>query len=95
MTKQQKCHTIAEKLIMPCAKAIMANACHEDQAKKLNTIPLSNNTILRRVNNMAKDTLGQAIEELYSSPVKFCFQFDESMDVRGNAVLLGFIRHTH
>ena len=33
VAEQQKCHTIAETLIMPCAKAMVAKLCGEDQAK--------------------------------------------------------------
>ena len=52
MAKQQKCHKIAEMLIMPCAKEMVAKLCGEDQAKKLSIAPLSNNTIRRRVDDM-------------------------------------------
>ena len=92
VTKQQKCHTIAETLIMPCAKAMVAKLCGEDQAKKLSVVPLSNNTIRRRVDDMAEDILVQVIEKVKSSLVKFCLQFDESTDIASCAVLLGYIR---
>ena len=95
VAKQQKCHKIAETLIMPCAKAMVAKLCGEDQTKKLSVVPLSNNTIRRRVDDMAKDILVQVIEEVKSSPVKFCLQFDESTDIASCAVLLGYIRYVH
>ena len=95
VAKQQKCHTIAETLIMPCAKAMVAKLCGEDQAKKLSVVPLSNNTICRRVDDLAEDILVQVIEEVKSSPVKFCLQFDESTDIASCAVLLGYIRYVH
>ena len=95
VAKQQKCHTIAETLIMPCAKAMVAKLCGEDQAKKLSVTPLSNNTIRRRVDDMAEDILVQVIEEVKSSPVKLCLQFDESTDIASCAVLLGYIRYVH
>ena len=95
VAKQQKCHTIAKTLIMPCAKAMVAKLCGEDQAKKLSVVPLSNNTIRRRVDDMAEDILVQVIEEVKSSPVKFCLQFDESTDIASCAVLLGYIRYVH
>ena len=95
MAKQQKCHTIAEMLIMPCAKAMVAKLCGEDQAKKLSVVPPSNNTIRRRVDDMAKDKLVQVIEEVKSSPVKFCLQFDKFTHIASCAVLLGYIRYIH
>ena len=95
VAKQQKSHTIAEKLVLPCAKAMVAKVCGEDQAKKLNAVSLSNNTIRRRVDHMAEDILAQVIEEVKSSPVKFCLQFDESTDISSCAVPLGFIRYVY
>ena len=55
VAKHQKCHTIAETLILPCVKAMVAKVCGEDQVRKLNTACLSNNTIRRRVDDMAED----------------------------------------
>ena len=44
---------------------------------------------------MAEDILVQVIEEVKSSPFKFCLQFDESTDIASCAVLLGYIRFVH
>ena len=44
---------------------------------------------------MAENILVQVIEEVKSSPVKFCLQFDESTDIASCAVLLGYIRYVH
>ena len=76
-------------------KGMVAKLCGEDQAKKLSVVFVSNNTIRRRVDDMAEDILVQAIEEVKSSPVKFCIQFDESTDIASCAVLLGYIRYVH
>ncbi|KAK8745050.1 hypothetical protein OTU49_000428, partial [Cherax quadricarinatus] len=40
IAEQQKCHTIAENLIMPCAYEMVSKVCGEDQAKKLSVISL-------------------------------------------------------
>ena len=95
VAKKQKCHTIAKKLIMPCAKAMVAKLCGEDQGKKLSVVPLSNNTIHRQVDDMAEDILVQVIEEVKSSPVKFCLQFDKSTDIASCVVLLEYIHYVH
>ena len=73
VAKQQKCHTIAETLIMPCAKAMVAKLCGEDQAKKLSVVPLSNNTIRRRVDDMAEDIQGvhKVFRQFYNFIKKF------------------------
>ncbi|KAF2364600.1 Zinc finger BED-type [Trinorchestia longiramus] len=96
VAKQQKCHTIAENLIMPCAYEMVSKVCGEDQAKKLSVIYLSNNTIHRRIDDMASDILSQVITEIKeSSYSKFSLQFDESCDGASCAVLLGFVRYIH
>ena len=64
-------------------------------SEKLSVVPLPNNTIRRRVDDMAEDIIVQVIEEVKSSPVKFCLQFDESTDIASCEVLLGYIRYVH
>nr|XP_053633335.1 zinc finger BED domain-containing protein 5-like [Cherax quadricarinatus] len=94
--EQQKCQTIAENLIMPCAYEMVSKVCGEDQAKKLSVISLSNNTIRRRVDDMASDILPQVTTEIKESSYgKFSLQFDKSCDVASCAVLLGFVRYVH
>ncbi|KAF2355875.1 Zinc finger BED-type [Trinorchestia longiramus] len=97
VAEQQKCHTIAENLIMPCAYEMVSKVhMWEDQAKKLSVISLSNNTIHRRIDDMASDILSQVIIEIEeSSYCKFSLQFDESCDIASCAVLLGFVRYIH
>lgn len=96
VAQQQKAHTIAESLIMPCARMMVAKVCGEEQAKKLSVISVSNNTIRRRIDEMASDILAQVVQEVKNSPYnKFSLQFDESTDVSSCAILLGFIRYVH
>lgn len=76
--KQQKCHIIAENLIMPCAFGIESEVYGKDQAKKPSDISLSNNTIRRRVDGMASDILFQVPPDFKkSSYKKFSLKFDE------------------
>ena len=95
VTMQKKCDTITEKLVMPCAKEMVAKVSGQDQVTKLNIVSLSNNTIRMQVDDMADDILAQVIDEVNSSWVKFCMHFDESTNVRSCAVPLGFIRYIH
>ena len=64
-------------------------------SEKLSAVPLSNNTIRRRVDDMAEDIILQVIEEVKSSPVKFCLQLDKSTDIASCEVLLGYIRYVN
>ncbi|KAF2350211.1 Ribonuclease H-like domain [Trinorchestia longiramus] len=75
---------------------MVSKVCGEDQAKKLSVISLSNNTIHRRIDDMASDILSQIITEIKeSSYSKFSLKFDESCEVASCAVLLGFVRYIH
>jgi len=67
VTMQKKCDTITEKLVMPCAKEMVAKVSGQDQVTKLNIVSLSNNTIRMQVDDMADDILAQVIDEVNSS----------------------------
>ena len=59
----------------------------EAAARKLLTIPLSNDTVSYRIADMVKDIQYQLLERIKSSQF-FSLQRDESMDVVTNAALL-------
>ena len=48
-----KAHTIAETLIKPCAMEMVRCMLDDESAKKIDLIPLSNNTVKRRVQAIA------------------------------------------
>ncbi|KAL7639523.1 UNVERIFIED_CONTAM: hypothetical protein RMT77_010024 [Armadillidium vulgare] len=58
---------------------------------KLSQIPLSNDTISSRIDDMNDDILAQVIADLISSPGKFSLQLDETTDV-SNLCLVIFVR---
>ena len=51
----KKNHTIAEDLILPSAIGLCETALDKECAAKLKLIPFSNNTIGRRIQDMADD----------------------------------------
>jgi hypothetical protein len=55
-------------------------------------MPLSNNTVSKRIDEMAKDVKTQLVEKLRSR--KFSIQMDESTASNSEAVLTAYIRHT-
>jgi len=93
IAKEKKPHTIGENLILPAAKAMVRCTVGEDTSKKLNAIPLSNNTVQRRIVDMSNDILQQVISEVKSSTVGFTIQLDETTDVANHAQLLVFVRY--
>ena len=59
-------------------------------ADKFNAVPLSNDTVSRRVDIMATDNVDQVVAKLTGS---FVLQLDESTDVSGSTQLVGFVRY--
>lgn len=91
--KAQKPHTIGENLILPAAIA-MTSAMHGEKiASALKQIPLSNDTISNRINDIAGDIKCQLIER--AKIFRFSLQLDESTDLTSVAQLMVFIRYSH
>jgi hypothetical protein len=59
----QEAHTIAEELILPAAADMMSIMICESAGKLLSKVPLSNNTINRRIQHIAEDLNDQLIEK--------------------------------
>lgn len=85
-------HTIAEKLIVPAMKILASQICDKKQENQLNSLALSNNTVKRRIVEMADN-----IEETVVGHLKQCncfsLQVDESTDISNNANLICFVRY--
>ena len=92
IAKEKKPHTIAEKLILPCCKDIVNSMFGEESAKKLNVIPLSDNTVQRRISDISDDIKDQVINEIKEAET-FAIQLDESTDISSMAQLLVFARY--
>lgn len=91
IAKSGKNHTIGENLIIPSAIEIVSCMFGEKQANKIKSIPLSNDTVSRRINDMSYDTKEQLVRAIRGSPC-FGIQLDESTDVAGLAQLIVFVR---
>ncbi|XP_063766104.1 protein FAM200A-like [Eleginops maclovinus] len=91
VAKSKKPHTIAEQLILPAAIDMCRAMVSEECANKLKTIPLSDNTIGRRIGEMANDVKDQLMAKLQT--VLFSLQIDETTDVTNDAQLLTFVRY--
>ena len=64
----KKAFTIAEELVLPAAVDMCRELIGEAAAKKLLTIPLSNDTVSHRIVDMASDIQHQFTERIKSSP---------------------------
>lgn len=91
VAKQMKPHTIAEKLILPACREIVKVLFGEEAEKEVLKIPVSDNTVSRRIEHMSEDIEEQVLRQSRDSPL-FALQLDESTDISGQAQLLIFIR---
>ncbi|XP_035225125.1 zinc finger BED domain-containing protein 5-like [Stegodyphus dumicola] len=87
----RQAHTIAENLIGPCAKDIAKCMLGEKAAKKIELVPLSNNTVSHRINDLANYVENELLKRIKLN--YFAIQLDESTDVTNAAVLLVYIRY--
>ena len=92
IARNKKAHTIGEDLVKPCLIEAVRLVLGEEQAKKMKQIPLSNDTVKRRIAEMSSDILEQVTTELKSSP-SFAIQLNESTDVSSCSQLLVYARY--
>ncbi len=64
----------------------------DSAAAKLGAVPLSNDTVARRIEDMSNDIREQLIEFVKKSPY-YALQLDESTDIAGQAQLLTYVRY--
>ena len=77
---------------MPACKEMVKTVLGSEAASEISTIPLSADTISRRVIDMSSDTEVNMKQKINSSQ-KFSFQIDESTDVSGHTQFLAYIRY--
>ena len=92
--KTKKPYTIGEDLIKPCMLAATAEILGPEAANKLQAIPISNDTVQRRIIDMAVDVEEQLIEQVKKLRY-FAIQLDESTDLSNCAVLVCFVRYVN
>ena len=91
IAQTKRLHTIGEILIKPSA-IVMSRIMHGDKfARELEAVPLSDNTIGRRITDMAQDVKCQLTDRVKKS--KYALQLDESTDIANCAQLLVFVRY--
>ncbi|VVC43271.1 Hypothetical protein CINCED_3A015786 [Cinara cedri] len=93
IAKNKKPHTIGESLIKPRALEMVELVCGLEQRKKIEAVPLSNDTIHSRISDMSNTILEQVTSELNSTPFPFSMQLDENIDISQCSQLLVFVRY--
>lgn len=91
VAKCGKNHTIAEKLILPSAIILCKRMLGDAAAKLVATVPLSNNTVQRRITDMSNNIEETLLARLCKSDM-YALQLDESTDISKKAIMLVFTR---
>ncbi|GFW02641.1 SCAN domain-containing protein 3 [Trichonephila clavipes] len=84
----KKPHTIAEELILPTAIEIVETMFGDNFAKELQSIPLSNDTASRRIDDIAEDEEQQLFGKLRDK--LFSIQLDEATDSNKDAHFIAY-----
>lgn len=91
VAKAGKAHTIAEELILPIAVALCKRMLGDAAAKLVSAVPLSDNTVQRRITDMAGNIENTLFIRLCMCDM-FALQLDKSTDVTKKATMLVFVR---
>lgn len=87
-------HTICEKLVKPCAIDLCEIILGPNMSEKIKQVPLSNDTVKRRILMCSDNIENELIRRIKLSPY-FSLQLDESTDISSLAVLLVFVRYIY
>ncbi|XP_060525290.1 protein FAM200A-like [Cylas formicarius] len=89
LAKTKKPFTIGEQLLLPAAIRMSEIVHGKQYAAEMSKIPLSNDTVSKRISDISNDQFQQLLMRLKDSS-KFAIQLDESTDISKMAQLLLF-----
>ena len=90
IAKAGKPHTIGEELILPVIKEVINTVVHKPASDIIRKIPLSNNLVQRRI-----DEMGEGVENSLCYHLKKCqfsIQLDDFILPNNEALLLSYVR---
>lgn len=91
IAQNMKAHTLGESLILPACQKIVKTMLGNEAAKEISKVPLSNDTVHRRILEMSSDIEKNVCSNKLQDS-NFALQIDESTDITNKAQLLAFIR---
>lgn len=92
--KNMKPHTIGESLVLPAAIKMVSIMHGEKYTNDIKSIPLSKDTVSRRINSIAMNLKSILLSRLYDSKV-FALQLDESTDISNLAQIIVYVRYCY
>uniref|UniRef100_A0A5S6Q3M5 DUF4371 domain-containing protein n=1 Tax=Trichuris muris TaxID=70415 RepID=A0A5S6Q3M5_TRIMR len=90
IAKSGKPHTIGEQLLLPVVSEVLRTMLRQPTADIVKKIPLSNDTVQRRIDVMAKEVEGRLCSMLRNT--EFSLGLDESTLPDNEAILLAYVR---
>ena len=63
-----------------------------NEAKRIDSVLLSNDTVHNRIADIANDILSQLIVQIDDSPCRISLQFDETTDIKSISQLVAYVR---
>ena len=92
ISKCKKLHTTVEELVVPAALDLVSTIIGESAAQKLKVVPLSNNTISRRMDKISDDINDYLVAKMRGN--EFSLQLDEATTSTSNkdAYLICYVR---
>ena len=82
IAKAKAPHTAGEKLIKPSAVKMAQILLGRNEAKRIDSVPLSDDTVNNRIADITNDILSQLIAQIQDSPGRISLQFDETTDIK-------------
>ena len=93
IAKQRKSYIIGETLVKPDAMQLAKIMLGKEAENKLFLVPLLDDVVKSRINDIGEDILSQVVADSKASPTKFIIQLDETTDVTNLNQLIAFVRY--
>ncbi|KAK9410633.1 hypothetical protein NXF25_001808, partial [Crotalus adamanteus] len=91
IAKSGKSYNIGETVIIPSIKEFISTVMHQDIPENLKTLPLSDSTVKRQIDEMAVNVEKNLISILQNT--SFSMQLDESITANNNALLMAYVHY--
>ena len=90
IAKSRKPHTIGEELLLPAVNKVLRTVLHKLPSDIIKKIPLSNNTVQKRIDEMSEDV--KSILPNLLKITEFSLQLDDSTLQNNESLLLTYLR---